>query len=216
MSDKYIDYAFKAYVLKEHKELLNEYKKTKLLEFKIYEYNQTGEITPLLERLSNDYMRMQDLALKVGENNLGRELLECKRIDNANIHRVLRLKERIKNMLNKGQCIFITLTFNDTTLSNTTDKERRVAVVRYLKGFNSEYIANVDYGANNHREHYHALILADKINYKKWNKYGNINGRKVRLRDIDIDKTKLAKYISKLTNHAIKETTKRSALIYSR
>lgn len=213
---KNIDYAFKAYVLKEHKELFNEYKKTRLLEFKIYQYNQTGEITPILERLSNDYMRMQDLALKVGENNLGRELLECMRIDNANNHRVRRLKERIKNMLNKGQCIFLTLTFNDTTLSNTTDKERRIAVVRYLKSFKTEYVANIDFGKENHREHYHALILADKINYKKWNKYGNINGKKIRLRDIDNVKTKLAKYIAKLTNHAIKETTKRSALIYSR
>ena len=86
----YIDYAFKSYVLKEHKELFNEYKKTRLLEFAIYQYNQNGEITPLLERLSNDYMRMPELALKIGENNLGRELLECMRIDNANRYRVKR------------------------------------------------------------------------------------------------------------------------------
>ena len=216
MSKRNIDYAFKSYVLNEHKELLKQVKKSKLLEFKISQYYENGEITPFLERLSNEAMRYNDLIVDSVDKGLKREFSECIKIDNANYHRVKRLKDRVANMLSKGKCIFLTLTFNDLTLANTTEKERRVAVVRYLKMFKSDYVANIDFGTKNHREHYHALIVADKINYKKWNKYGNINGQKVRLRDFDNDKTKLSKYIAKLTNHAIKETTKRNALIYSR
>lgn len=216
MSKHNIDYAFKSYVLNEHKELLKQVKKSKLLEFKISQYYENGEITPFLERLSNETIRFNDLIFECIDKGLKHEFNECIKIDNANYRRVKRLKDRVAKMLNKGKCIFLTLTFNDLTLANTTDKERRVAVVRYLKMFKSDYVANIDFGANNHREHYHALIVADKVNYSKWNKYGNINGQKVRLRDIESDKTKLSKYIAKLTNHAIKETTKRNALIYSR
>lgn len=216
MDKRNIDYAFKSYVLNEHKELIKRIKKSKLYEFKIAQYYDNGEITPFLERLSNETMRFNDLLVECVENGLKREFNEVIKIDNANYHRVKRLKDRVAKMLNKGKCIFLTLTFNDLTLANTTAKERRVAVVRYLKTFKADYIANIDFGAINHREHYHALIVADKVNYSKWNKYGNINGQKVRLNDIDNDKTKLAKYIAKLSNHAIKETTKRNALIYSR
>lgn len=216
MSKRNIDYAFKSYVLNEHKELFKRIKKSKLYEFKISQYYDNGEITPFLERLSNETMRFNELLVECVDKGLKREFNEVIKIDNANHHRVKRLKDRVAKMLNKGKCIFLTLTFNDLTLANTTEKERRVAVVRYLKAFNSDYVANIDFGANNHREHYHALIVADKVNYSKWNKYGNINGQKVRLSDIDNDKTKLSKYIAKLTNHAIKETTKRNALIYSR
>lgn len=216
MDKRNIDYAFKSYVLNEHKELFKRVKKSKLYEFKISQYYDNGEITPFLERLSNETMRFNDLLVECVDNGLKREFNEVIKIDNANYHRVKRLKDRVAKMLNKGKCIFLTLTFNDLTLANTTAKERRVAVVRYLKTFKTDYLANIDFGANNHREHYHALIVADKVNYSKWNKYGNINGQKVRLKDIDNDKTKLSKYIAKLSNHAIKETTKRNALIYSR
>ena len=112
--------------------------------------------------------------------------------------------------------MFLTLTFNDETLRDTTDKERRVLVSRYLKSFGCSYVANVDYGKENHREHYHAVINTDRIDYSSWHKYGAIDGEKIRNRNIQSDKTRLAKYICKLSNHAIKETTKRSSLIYSR
>jgi hypothetical protein len=78
------------------------------------------------------------------------------------------------------------------------------------------YVANIDYGAKNKREHYHALINCDKIDFSNWRKYGNINAERVKNKDIESDKIKLSKYIAKLSNHAIKETTKRSCLIYSR
>lgn len=216
MAKREIDYAFKSYVLKEHSDLLLKAKKSTMLDYAINEYECNGVIMPILRRSNNDLMTVSELRNYCIENGIKKEFLECFKINHASYKRTQRLKERIENMLLSGSCIFLTLTFNDTKLQNTTPKERRVAVSRYLKSFSSKYVANIDFGSKNHREHYHAVVCADSINYKLWNKYGYIHGQKIRNKDIKEDKTKLAKYICKLSNHAIKETTKRSSLIYSR
>ena len=150
---------------------------------------------------------------------------EARKINRATFYRVRRLKERITNMLNSGHCIFCTFNFSDEVLSSTTQDTRKQYVRRYLKGFNCKYVANIDFGSNHvykdrngherqatAREHYHALVQIDKLPLK-W-PYGYQWLEHVRVRNkSDI---KLSKYISKLTNHAIKETTKRTCLIYSR
>jgi len=120
-------------------------------------------------------------------------------------------------------CLFLTLTFSDKALIHNTADSRRQAVKRFLKQFGVPYVANIDFGAKNHREHYHALLRIGEIDYHLW-KYGAINGLKVR-NDIKVDENgeltsetveKLSRYVAKLTNHAIKETTKRSVIMYSR
>ena len=78
------------------------------------------------------------------------------------------------------------------------------------------YVANIDFGAQNHREHYHAVIQCKKIDASSWHKYGAIFIEKVRNNGIGHDCERLSKYVSKLSNHAIKETTKRCSLLYSR
>lgn len=156
--------------------------------------------------------------------NLGdKKVKEIIRLCNSKVKRVVRLRERITSMILNSECLFLTLTFTDKTLSCTSAKSRRTFVSRFLRQFNVPYVGNIDFGKKNGREHYHALIAIGKIDYHLWT-YGAINGLKVRN---DIDYTadgeikytsiqKIAKYIAKLTNHAIKETTKRSVLIYSR
>ena len=52
----------------------------------------------------------------------------------------------------------------------------------------------------------------EKVDYNAFN-YGALNGQKVRSAN---DNVKLAKYIAKLTNHAIKDTTKLNRIIYNR
>lgn len=133
-------------------------------------------------------------------------------INNAYYHRVRRARERIKKII-ENKSLFLTLTFTDDVLNNISKESRRKYVQRFLKSFNALYVANIDFGGKNGREHYHAVISIDKINYKLW-KYGSINGKKI----LSSEKSskKLAKYISKLTNHCFKETTKQSYLIYSR
>lgn len=159
-----------------------------------------------------------DLYIDCCFNNLTEEYFEANRIDQANYQRRKRLRERITNIILNNESLFLTLTFNDEALQATTEKQRRTAVSRFLKQFNSRYVANIDYGAKNHREHYHAVIGCSHVDIETWTKkYGTIYAEHIRLKkDRENDIVKLSKYIAKLTNHAIKETTKRCALLYSR
>lgn len=137
---------------------------------------------------------------------------EAEKVRQANYKRVKRLKQRITYMLENGSCQFLTLTFTDDVLSKTSEATRRQYVRRFLSNFSNEFVANIDFGKTNGREHYHALIMTDKrIKYTDW-KCGNCDGQRV----YNKNTSAIAKYISKLTNHAIKETTKQCRIIYSR
>lgn len=216
MAKRVIDYAFKSYVLKEHNDLLQKAKKSSLLDYAISQYECDGVLMPILRRSDDDLMTTSSLYSFCLENGLKTEFFECLKINQASYKRTKRLKDRIESMLLNGECLFLTLTFNDSALSTTTPKQRRVAVSRYLKLFNSKYVANIDFGSKNNREHYHAIINTSNIDLRAWREYGNINVERIRNTCIESDKTRLAKYIAKLSNHCIKETTKRSSLLYSR
>lgn len=137
---------------------------------------------------------------------------EAEKVRQANIKRVKRLKRRISYMLENGTCQFLTLTFSADVLSRTTEDTRRQYVRRFLSSFSNDFVANIDFGKENGREHYHALVMTEKrIKYTDW-KGGNCDGQRV----YNNNTTAIAKYISKLTNHAIKETTKQCRIIYSR
>ena len=139
--------------------------------------------------------------------------IEATKINNCSYHRAKRLRNRIEKMTQKGQCIFLTLTFNESTMNKTNSNARKRYVKAFLNSISKYYIANIDFGGKNGREHYHAIILCDKVDYKLWHKYGGIKGEIIRTNGVS--EVKLSKYISKLTNHAIKETTKRQAIMYS-
>lgn len=154
-----------------------------------------------------------------------KDIKEARKINKASFYRVRRLTERINNMLSNGHCVFCTFTFSDLVLKDTSEDTRRQYVRKHLKQFNCMYVANIDYGSKNEykgrnkekrkateREHYHALIQIDRLPMS-WS-YGFEWLEHVRVKSsTDV---KLSKYISKLTNHAIKESTKRCAIIYSR
>ena len=158
-------------------------------------------------------------------------LKECEKINHATYERNKRLKDKINKMLLSGHCIFLTLTFNNDILDSTNELTRRKYVSRYLKDLSNKYIANIDFGLKTEREHYHAIIRYDDYVYinktktdsyilmtEKW-PYGFINAKDIQFNneiENDNTNTKLAKYINKLTNHAIKETTKRNHLIFSK
>lgn len=213
MSKGVVDYAFKSYVINNYSDLLVAQKRAHIKSYALYRFEEDGLYTKVLS-LPKYNLSNEDLREQCKRDHLLNVYNECAKINKASYSRAKRLKERIANMLNNGDCIFITLTFNNETLNNTDIRQRRVFVSRYLKLFKSEYVANVDYGAKNHREHYHAIIQSSSIDLSNWRKYGNINVERIKC--LNASETKLAKYISKLSNHAIKETTKRSSLIYSR
>lgn len=141
----------------------------------------------------------------------GKYIKESRKINNASYRRVERLNERITTYLSKGQCIFLTLEFSPQTMQNTSAETRRKYVARYLKDVSDYYVANIDYGGKRGREHYHAVVVADWVDHK-W-EYGYMLRQLIHRTNSNI---LLSKYISKLTNHAIKETTKRQVYIYSR
>lgn len=172
--------------------------------------NDFGDITKLEQYNPGykDYINLYDFEI----------WKEAERINNASRARTKRLKERIRSILENYDSTFVTLTFTDETLKNTTFETRKRYVIRYLKSYGVPYVANVDYGEDYGREHYHAVIGTQSLNYKDWRSNGSINGKKI-VKKTNLEckgDLKLAKYITKLTNHAIKETCKRNALIYSR
>lgn len=141
---------------------------------------------------------------------------EAKKINAASYRRVKRLRERIISYL-QYPCVFLTLTFKDEVLNDTSEKTRRKYVSRFLRTISNHYLANIDYGETiTQREHYHALCVGKirKKDLQDWtNNYGFTYIETVRSRNSSVQ---LAKYISKLTNHAIKQSTRRHVYIYSR
>lgn len=214
-----IDYAFKSYVLKEHADLLQRQKRSSLYDYSLNKLINEGVVLYAFKSKKKYYNSSIELMDYVISNDLVNEYKECIKINHAEYERTHRLKERVRAMLLNGSCIFLTLTFTDQILNSTTPKQRRVAVSRFLKKYNCSYVANIDFGVDKTktmREHYHALINCDKVNYKHWQKFGNLDFERVRNKGIENNTSKLSKYIAKLANHSIKESAKRSSLIYSR
>jgi len=201
---RFIDYKLKADVMR-----VNLHKDVKKIDYvehiKNRAYYEDGIV------MTNKYDDLYvDLIMQYGI----KWIREARKINIASYKRVQRLKDRITSYLNLGQCIFATLTFRDDVLQSTTEKQRRVMVSRFLKGCSDKYVANIDYGNDDrftHREHYHALVLTDYIS-DVWD-YGFTWFERIHRTDSE---TAVAKYISKLCNHAIKDSTKRACYIYSR
>lgn len=161
----------------------------------------------------NDNKRFDEMIL-CNENRCSfADIEEARRINESNYHRVKRLNKRIERYLSMGSCIWLTLTFSPDTLSKTTQETRKRYVARFLKSQSDYYVANIDYGKENEREHYHAVVVGDFVDMSKWS-YGFALTE--RIKNHKNTPKKLSKYVSKLTNHAIKITTKRSCYIYSR
>lgn len=224
-----IDYRFKSEVLKtDIPKLANQISKAIYARFALETW---GEVI----KCNMDY----DTAMKKRcflLENFPKEYAEAEKINLARYKRVARLRKRINAILHNNEFVlFLTLTFNDETLAKTSPETRRKYVQRFLTEMKCDYVGNIDFGAKNGREHYHAVV-GDICDESKWTKYGFINSLWVkigneRLRKVpkryeemseeEIEKRmqednekRLAKYVAKLTNHAIKETTKRSVILY--
>lgn len=155
-------------------------------------------------------------------------------INDAYYHRLARLKSRVRRMCDIG-CCFLTLTFNDEQFRKTLADTRSQAVQRYLKCFDVPYCANIDFGAENGREHYHALICAplEQLALTPWTRgycyYEEMGTTRVFRGDKGIyertrkkrddtpesDFERTSRYINKLSNHAVKATTHNARIKYS-
>jgi len=128
----------------------------------------------------------------------------------------MRVKKKVNQILQYENKYFITFTLKDKYL--TRDKKYLMRKIKEALSQASLYIANEDYGSKHGRLHFHALASFNfQIDYttqdnfvnKIW-KYGNIDYLKV----YDNNDTAITKYLTKLTNHAIKKTA--GKIIYSR
>ena len=168
-------------------------------------------LPPLRKSAYQDFESAQE-RLDFLRSEWGDELKVCFQILNAKKQRAKRLNSKIRAIL-RGDSVFCTLTFTDDVLRRTTAFTRRDYVTRWLKSVGCCGIGNIDFGKTNGREHYHCLVSAKRVDLNSW-KYGNLDCQAVRLVN-ESTSEKLAHYIAKLTNHAIKETTHGNRVIYS-
>lgn len=141
-------------------------------------------------------------------------VLDCAmRLNESKYRKAKKVRDKISELVLSGKAIFITLTFTDNTFAKTSVITRRRYVARYLKANSKNYVANIDFGAIKGREHYHALVDND-IDFTKWHKYGAIKVERVKTSESDL--SRVALYVSKLTNHALKVGENAPRLIYSR
>lgn len=201
-----IDYAFKAEVLSQHEDVIKLQREHSLI-------NYLDMFTDVV--VDDEYREAVSLTVSsfLSEEHSEKIWREAEKINLAYYARVKRLKNRISEMLHQGRCYFLTLTFTDDVLTKTSPQTRRKYVTLFLKSLSDCYTANIDFGSQNGREHYHAVVMADSIDMTAWDCYGFSNAKKIASED---DYKPIAKYISKLTNHAVKATTRGTRAIYSR
>lgn len=118
-------------------------------------------------------------------------------------HRASTINKRIEYIVDNGQAVFGTLTFTDEVLKQTSFETRRQYVRKFLKANCSIYVANIDFGKNKEREHYHFVgsPFNRKIDKGSW-RFGFDHYKSVKYGS---PKT-LARYVHKLSNHAVKDT----------
>lgn len=139
---------------------------------------------------------------------------------NTKLRQKQRAIKRIYQMIiSPFQALFLTLTFNNTYMEKTTPQSREKAIKRFLNKYCLDYIANIDYGAKNNREHYHAIVILkafkEKIDFKKY-KPGALKGDFINKNSyFDRAKGNFKNIAKILYEHATKSTTK-GKIIYSR
>lgn len=150
-------------------------------------------------------------------------IILCFKIYNANRARKrYGLEEMIKwcfvieksNHFKDYKLIFGTLTFNDESLNKTSKITRRRYVARFLKENCESYIANIDFGEENEREHYHFVGLCkSKIKKSSW-KYGFDSYNEIPKTKEGLQRVK--QYLLKLNNHSYKTSTRNERVIMNK
>ena len=235
-----IKYAVKSFVLNEFHDYYIAYIKAKRYEYLQSElpavYRVDGNVIcndwDKYNRIKNTLAELEQYHIMINELYITAPHIywEIKKLHDAFKARRQRLRRRIENMLSDGETYFVTLTFNNECLSKTSEETRRKYVTRFMDERALQYVGNIDYGDLNDREHYHVVFRSndlhgihyirnrkgkfhniDCVQFKEWNKYGFFSIEKCS--DGNLDKYRLSVYVSKLSNHAIKNSTKQARLI---
>ncbi len=185
-------------------------------------YNDLIELNDKIEKSQEFYMKSSEDLKQYNEE----EIKEAEKVNYASYKRQTRLQKKALEIIKSDSAIFLTLTFNDVVFNNMSKETRKKNITRFLKKTCNKYIANIDFGKKNEREHYHALVepkgdIIDNKEYYKIFYNSSINFERIKItskknHDIESTSKKVSKYVSKLTNHAIKETTQQNRIIYSK
>lgn len=115
-----------------------------------------------------------------------------------------RISERITHMINNTDNVyFLTFTFdNDHLPSKKNELSTESLIKEYLKKHNvKSYVANIDYGKQNGRFHWHAVVESETpFSHELWTQ-GAISFIKIRKSSKSL---KLSRYLIKLKRHATK------------
>lgn len=182
----------------------------------IYLTSDSGEIIPVdkngktADDIFNDVFETCEVLSSHWQSKLNNKyneydwLNDFKRIQNNRAVKQYRIRKKVEYLL-RCDCLFLSLTFREDVLNNTSKSTRRRYVRDYLNSLGCKYLCNIDYGKTNGREHYHAIINTTNIDYSRYfKKCGSIKGERVIYNNYDA----FVRYIWKFTNHAIKESTK--------
>lgn len=186
----------------------------KILHKNIYKcglaYFETGNIVDY----DNSISMYQDAAKEYGD-----DWVIAKNLNKSRYNRIERISKKTWSYIQTGKAVFLTLTMTDKTLNSANEQTLRKYAARFLKSQCDFFLANEDHGQDEkytERLHFHAIVVPknDKVSLKEWRKYGQINAK--RIRTSELDKLRTAKYLAKLTYHAIKNNGMLKRLLYSR
>lgn len=132
-------------------------------------------------------------------------------------HKTARVRSRLRKFFASGEEVyFLTFTFTDSVLESTSADTRKQYVRKWLSSHCLDYVANVDFGKKNNREHYHAVALcSSRPDMSDWlSRCGGFKCRRVS-KDNPVYVKRVPQYINKLSNHSTKNFSK-SNLIWGR
>lgn len=133
--------------------------------------------------------------------------------------KVSRIKQHFVWLLQKKKYFyFVTFTFDDEHIK-LCDRSRKDLIKKSLYSFDNEiyYILNIDYGKQTERLHYHAIIGTNRCSDFNQHLLDNYPCF-IKVENIRLDKNsiiKLPKYLNKLSNHAVKRSTRNSRILYN-
>lgn len=143
--------------------------------------------------------------------------IEFERILSARYMKISRIHKRFVYLLTRSSYVwFCTFTFSNDYIDKS-DRTKRDLIKSVIKTHDFLYIVNVDYGKKNEREHYHCILGTD-IDFDV-NQFIQAHYPcfclAIQCKKGLNDYKRLSKYINKLTNHCIKDTTKNKRMLYN-
>lgn len=165
-----------------------------------------------------DYNKERKYCFKNGIININEDI-DFERTLKARYNKVSRIKQHfIYMIMKKKNLYFLTFTFDDKYI-NKCDRTKKDLIKNLLNEIDacSFYILNVDYGSKTERQHYHCIYGTNKNLDLKFllDKYYPCFSytEKIRLDSSSINK--VSKYVNKLSNHAVKDSTKKSRIYFN-